>query len=68
MEICKIAIFCYYQYFGLFKSWQLISRALEFRFVFKSLLKRFKNTVLSKKKMKIELFGEKIDFVEKLRF
>ena len=37
MEICKIAFFCEYQYFGFLKSQQIFSVALEFSFVFKSL-------------------------------
>ena len=49
MEICKIAFFCEYQYLGFFKSQQIFSGAVEISFVFKSLLWRLQNTVLSKK-------------------
>ena len=38
VEICKIAFFCEYQYLRFFKSQQIFSGALEFSFVFKSLL------------------------------
>ena len=38
VEICKIAFFCEYQYLRFFKSQQIYSGALEFSFVFKSLL------------------------------
>ena len=61
MKICKIAIFCDYQYLGFFKSQQIFSGALEFSFVFESLLKRLKNTVLSQK-VKIDFLGEKCHF------
>ena len=61
MEICKIAFFCEYQYLGLFKSRQIFSGALEFSFVFKSLLLRLKNTV-SSKKVKNDFLGEKCHF------
>ena len=37
VEICKIALFCEYQYLGFFNSQQIFSGALEFSFVFKSL-------------------------------
>ena len=56
-----------YQYLDFFKSQQIFSGASEFSFVFKSLLKRLKNTVLSKI-VKI-VFGEKnAIFDRKLRF
>ena len=61
MEICKIAFFCEYQYLGFFKSKQIFSGALEFSFVFKSLLKSLKNTVFSQK-VKIDLLREKCHF------
>ena len=64
MEICKIAFFCEYQYLGFFKSQQIFSGASEFSFVFKYLLKRLKNTVLSKK-VKIDFLGEKMPFLTK---
>ena len=68
MEICKIAFFCEYQYSGFFKSQQIFSGALEFSFVFKFLLKRLKNTVLSEK-VKNDFFGRKMPFFDqKLRF
>ena len=38
VKICKIAFFCEYQHLGFFKSQQIFSGALEFSFVFKSLL------------------------------
>ena len=61
MEICKIAFFCEYQYLGFFKSQQIFSGALEISFVFKSVLWRLKNTVLSKK-VKIDFLREKCHF------
>ena len=64
MEICKIAFFCEYKYLGFFKSQQLFSGALEFSFVFKSLLYRLKNTVLSKK-VKNDFLGKKVPFLTK---
>ena len=48
MEICKIAFFCEYQYLGFLKSQQMFSGALEFSFVFKSLLLRRKMPFLTK--------------------
>ena len=67
MEICKIAFFCEYQYFGFLKIQQIFSGALEFSFVFKSLLKRLKIAVLSKK-VKIDFLGENAIFDQKLHF
>ena len=67
METCKIAFFCEYQYLGFFKIQQIFSGALEFSFVFKSLLKRLKNTVL-RQKVKNDFLGEKCHFLPKITF